>query len=364
MSLQECIAAAQAEMKGRIEEECRKQMNALLEDTFAKKWEEYTSKAVATVNVSSLYTEGYGRLDVNSFANNQYTSSMQPNAKTLFSKLPSFYEFSTKNLYFVHCITNYEYTYPNWKLTSYLIDNYGFNYQVHSEGTYMKPDKPVMVDVSKGFKYQWQTGHIVSQTEQYLYPLPDVLIDIIKTLPEIITPTPSYGYGHVIQEPIIKILPSIRKAAALFHEHTIAFDTLKRENTILHTSVQKQNATFDNIINENDMLKEHISDLTARHEEQTSAFNTLKEENETLKACISSLEDSSSTLTARYEEQTAAFHALKEEHEALKARLSAIDNSPLQYNVEVATSAEDASLYNGLFSINFSNFMIQPHPQE
>jgi DNA repair exonuclease SbcCD ATPase subunit len=349
MSLAECIAATQAEMKGRIEEECRKQMRALLEDTFAKKWDEYTSKAIITTSATPLYSEGYGKLDINIIPQEGHMTAA---VKTVLNTQQALYEFSSKKVYFIHCCTKQTHNGMSVMVDAYFIDNYGFYYRTNASvagGSYRQPDAVTKIDITKPVA---QNGAGVGH---YIYPLPNAIIDIIKAQPYSVEPyhshngygNPSSGGDHAF---IIKNLPQIRKAAALIHEQSIAFDALMKENEMLEEQLSQAD--------------DKSSALTQQYDEQTAVFNVLKGENETLKACISSLEDSSSILAARYEEQTAAFHALKEEHEALKARLSAIENSPLQYNVEVANSSEGFSNYKSFIDLDAEGYMRPSQPQD
>ena len=242
MSLAEFIAATQAEMKSRIEEECRRQMLALLEDSFSKKWDEYTDKAVAGASAVPLYGEGYGRLDIDSIPVG--SDGITDAVKTELKLRQKLYTFSSKKVYFIHCIikqNSYSGSPPSSSTDVCLIDNHGFPHQIHSGSAPVKIDitKPVIV----------YSGACALPAEQYIYPLSNALIDMIKAMPYSVTgsyqSSNSWGTNHSpggdIQS-LVKNLPQIRKAAALFTEQTVALDALKKENAELKARIRAMEA--------------------------------------------------------------------------------------------------------------------------
>jgi hypothetical protein len=243
MSLSEFIAATQADMKSRIEDECRKHMLSLLEDSFSKKWEEYTSKAVENTYAKSVYTEGYGKLDIDSLPETPYFKNED---KVVLKRLEKMYMISSKQIYFVHCcMKKYIKNGNDVRVDCYFIDNYGFQYTTRS-GELSYPDKTQTIDITKPN----------TETRQpYLYPLTNSLIDKIKTERYAISPLKetggihngnTHGYGYitpVITEPgenytLNSILPHIREIAALQYDNTIIINALKKENEILRARIQ------------------------------------------------------------------------------------------------------------------------------
>lgn len=240
MSLAEFIAATQAEMKSRIEEECRRQMLALLEDSFSKKWDEYTGKAVTSASAAPLYSEDYGRLDIDSIPT---AGDITDTLKTALKAQQALYTFSSKKVYFIHCVTKLTYgSGGGTSMEAYLIDNHGFHYQIGasvSPGSYRHPSAPVKIDITKPVQS--------APAEQYIYPLSNALIDIVKAMPYSVTPyRDSNGYGNSSPggdiQSLIKNLPQIRKAAALFSEQTVALDALKKENAELKARIRAMEA--------------------------------------------------------------------------------------------------------------------------
>jgi hypothetical protein len=229
-ALSKCVASIQVDMKHRIEEECRKQMMALLEDSFTQKWEEYTNNAVETASTSSLYTEGYGRLDLASIPNNGVWGQC-PDAKTVLSTLQTMFEFSSKNVYFIHCCVTLIFSAPSWRMAGYFIDNYGFYYMIRADISPLRsayPDKLVKIDVMKPVN-----------GNQYVYPLSDALIDNVKALPFVVGIPHTNGSNYTELESLIKVLPSIRKTASIFYDQTVALDALRKENELLKEQLRK-----------------------------------------------------------------------------------------------------------------------------
>ena len=241
MSLAEFIAATQAEMKSRIEEECRRQMLALLEDSFSKKWDEYTDKAVTSASAAPLYGEGYGRLDIDSIPT---AGDITDALKTALKAQQALYTFSSKKVYFIHCVTKLNNGSHGSSMDAYLIDNHGFHYQIGASigsGGYRHPSAPVKIDITKPVQS--------APAEQYIYPLSNALIDIVKAMPYSVTArtdsnnswgTNIYPGGDI--QSLVKNLPQIRKAAALFSEQTVALDALKKENAELKARIRAMEA--------------------------------------------------------------------------------------------------------------------------
>lgn len=237
MSLAEFIASTQAEMKSRIEEECRRQMLALLEDSFSKKWEEYTGKTVTSASAAPLYSEGYGMLDIDSIPKSFNCSD---EAKTVLKAQHALFTFSSKKVYFIHCIVKSHYQGGRrLKTNAYLIDNYGFYYSISISDNNKYPSAKMDIDITK--------PPLFAPAEKYIYPLSDALIDIIKAMPYSVAPyQSSNGNGNDNEggdiHSLIKNLPQIRKAAALFSEQTVALDALKKENAELKARIRTMEA--------------------------------------------------------------------------------------------------------------------------
>jgi hypothetical protein len=232
MSLAEFIAATQAEMKSRIEEECRRQMLALLEDSFSRKWTEYTDKAVTSASATPLYTEGYGRLNIDSIPE---TGDLTAAVKPILKAQQELFKFSSKSVYFIHCCVKMRQDNhsggSSTSIEAYLIDNYGFHYQISaaiSGGSHRYPNTPMIIDITKPIG-----------AEKYIYPLSNTLIDMVKALPYSVTHSynnsnnSTYNVSGGDLQSLIKNLPEIRKAAAAFNEQTVAFDALRKENEAL-----------------------------------------------------------------------------------------------------------------------------------
>jgi hypothetical protein len=233
-ALSKCVASIQADMKLRIEEECRKQMLGLLEDSFTQKWDEYTNEV--TKKQASLYSQQYGRLYLNNIPNNDVWGAC-PEAKTVLSKLQTMYVFSSKNVYLIHCCISLSFHAPRWYMTGYFIDNYGFPHMVRADiissrmnGGY--PDKPVKIDVMES-----------GGEKRYVYPLSNALIDMIKTIPMDAGKNMTSGGEDTERDAIIKILASIRKASAIFYDQTVALDALREENEMLKEQLQKNTSS-------------------------------------------------------------------------------------------------------------------------
>lgn len=237
MSLAEFIAATQAEMKSRIEEECRRQMLALLEDSFSRKWTEYTDKAVTSASAVPLYTEGYGRLNIDSISE---TGDLTAAVKSTLKAQQELFKFSSKSVYFIHCCVKLNNQTGATNMDAYLIDNYGFHYQTSayvSGGSYRHPNAPMIIDITKSVG-----------TEKYIYPLSNKLIDIVKALPYSVPAYYSHGgYGNPSPggdlQSLIKNLPEMRKAAAALNEQTVAFDALRKENEALKARLRALEAS-------------------------------------------------------------------------------------------------------------------------
>jgi hypothetical protein len=260
MSLSEFIAATQAEMKTRIEEECKKQMMALLEDSFSSKWEEYTSKTVESASAVPLYTKQYGKFDIDKDTDGKPDWTIEFNA--IIKQIIEKFKFTSKSVYFIHCCTKLTYNNGEYYCNGYLIDNYGFSHQfnankknsgIHVAASYMFPDKDVVIDITK------PTGSML--TEKYTYKLPNTLIDLVRSSP---CAVPAFNgaisgvYGSRDSpggnlESIIANLPQIRKASALFHEQATATEKLLNYKK-----------SFEATLAENKAMKARIAELEAK----------------------------------------------------------------------------------------------------
>ena len=287
MALSKCMTDIQAEMKSRIEDECRKQMETLLEDTFSKKWEEYTNKTVATVNVSSLYTEGYGRLDLTAIPNNGGWGSY-PATKTVLSKQQTMFEFSSKNVYFIHCCVSLTFSNSSWRMKGYFIDNYGFYHMTQGDATSAYPATPVKIDVMNPVN-----------GNQYVYPLSDALIDNVKALP-FVGSNPNSATNDVELESLIKVLPSIRTTASIFYNQAISLNALQKESA----NLTEQLAASD------DLKRELVSLL-----------NTLQQDYDALQEREKMTCDSLEQTTHALAEKTAEVDALQQENAMLREEL-------------------------------------------
>ena len=246
MSLAELIAATQAEMKTRIEEECKKQMLALLEQSFSNKWEEYTTKTIESASATPLYTPRYGKFDIEAIASTHgssekrwptyWPSQHNTTIKTLITQL----QFTNKNVYIIHCCVKGNYSNGSGSFQMICIDNYGFYHNI-SPGQQTYP----IIDTTKPVQSN-------SKTETYIYPLPNSLIDIVKKNPYAVEPySNNNGYGSANHGGDISIttnsLPQIRKAAAMIHEQATAVEKLLKQKEALAT--------------ENEALKARIAEL-------------------------------------------------------------------------------------------------------
>ena len=290
----------QAEMKSRIEEECRKQMETLMEDTFSKKWEEYTNKTVAMANVSSSYTEGYGRLDLSAIPNNGGWGSY-PATKTVLSKQQTMFEFSSENVYFIHGCVSLTFSSSTWRMKGYFIDNYGFYHMTQGDATYAYPQTPVKIDVMNPVN----ANQCLSDANQYVYPLSDALIDNVKALP-FIGSNPNSETNDTELESRIKVLPSIRTTASIFYNQTIALDALQKKNTILTQQIAAS-----------DDLKQELVSL----QEQVIVLDTLQQDYDTLRGkemtTLDTLEQTNHILA----EKTAEVDALQKENAMIREDL-------------------------------------------
>ena len=278
MTLSKCMTDIQAEMKSRIEDECRKQMETLLEDTFAKKWEEYTNKTAVMANASPQYTEGYGRLDLTAIPNNGVWGS-HPDAKTVLSKQQTMFEFSSKNVYFIHFCASVTYSYPNWRMKGYFIDNYGFYHMIQGTGPVHSayPHTPVRIDVIN-----------LDGENQYVYPLSDALIDNVKALPSVVGFTHTNDTNNTELESLIKVLPSIRMTASIFYNQTVALDALQKENAM----ITQQNAASDDLKHELvSLLNTLQQDYDALQEREKMTCDTLEQTTHTLAEKTAEIDD-------------------------------------------------------------------------
>jgi hypothetical protein len=232
MSFADFITATQADVKGRIEDECRKQMLVLLDESFAKHWAEYRNKAIQSALETPQYTANYGRLDVGSIPE---TADITSEIKNCIKTKLAAHEFPSENVYFIHCCVkmNYGYSYSK-TMEVQLIDNHGFSYGASvsvSSGSYGQPNVSIMSDITK-----------TQSKEQYVFPLPNVIIDIIKSTPysiearrpEVMHMNDRSGGDF---NTIIHFLPHLRKIAEGFSETAVAFESLKKENMMLKARV-------------------------------------------------------------------------------------------------------------------------------
>jgi hypothetical protein len=265
MSLADFIAATQAEMKSRIEEECKKQMMALLEQSFSSKWEEYTSKTVESASAVPVYTKQYGKLTKETLG-----TGTDPNSAGYWNK--SFTDiiynqmnkitFTSRNVYFIHCCARFDNNSGHISANFFLVDNYGFAHQlsVTSNGAGY-PDKPIVIDITKP-----------SHGKPYIYPLTNALIDTIKAMPYAVVGTTyssnqwgstSFPGGDI--NGIISNLPQIRKAAEIFHEQATATEKLL-----------SQKKAYEATLAENEALKARIAELEEKEKRLTEAEARLR----------------------------------------------------------------------------------------
>lgn len=243
MSLADFIAATQAEMKSRIEEECKKQMMALLEASFSTKWEEYTSKTVESASATPLYSKQYGKLDLEKDYEGKpnWTPDIIVRIKPQIAKIT----FSSKNIYFIHACIKITYGGGGQSYDVMVIDNYGFHHHISASTSWAGyPDKPYTIDITK------PVG-----TEKYLYPLPNSMIDVIRAFPNSVDPRhcgdslnreiPGGQIQHIVMN-----LPQIRKAAEIFHEQATATEKLL-----------SQKKTYEATLAENEAMKARIAEL-------------------------------------------------------------------------------------------------------
>jgi hypothetical protein len=224
MSLTDLLSATQADMKQRIESECSKMMQKLLEESFSAKWEEYTQKTVESALAISYFTNEYGKITKETVNENIYT---------LMSKIT----FPSTKMYFIHCclkdtyngLTNTEF---------YLIDNYGFVHRCsYAQSGYCHPKESVVVNI-----------------KDYIYPLSDALIDIIKSMPtKVAQARPAHGDQGGNLDDIVKCLPKIRDAARIFHEQATVVEKLIAQKKM-----------YESTLAENSALKEKIASLETR----------------------------------------------------------------------------------------------------
>lgn len=248
MSLAEFIVATQAEMKSRIEEECKKQMMALLEASFSTKWEEYTNKTVESASATPLYTKQYGKLDLEKdYVGKPYwTPDNIVHIKKQIAKIT----FSSKSVYFIHACVKITYGNGSENYDVILIDNYGFHHSISANKihSYCVPDKPYTIDITK------PVG-----AEKYLYPLPNPFIDTIRAFPNSVDAgriADSYGNnampgGNV--QAHLSSLPQLRKLASVFHEQATATEKLLSQKKIYEVTLA-----------ENEAMKARIAELESQ----------------------------------------------------------------------------------------------------
>ncbi len=225
MSLTDLLSATQADMKQRIESECSKMMLKLLEESFSVKWEEYTQKTVESALAISYFTNEYGKIAIE-----------KENLYSLMSR----FTFPSTKMYFIHCCLKDTCSNGHVSKDLYLIDNYGFVHRCnYNPGGYCHPKEPVIVN-----------------TKDYIYPLSDALIDIIKSMPTHVAPrsiTSAYDHQGGNLDDIVKCLPKIRDAARIFHEQATVVEKLIAQKKM-----------YESTLAENSALKEKIASLETR----------------------------------------------------------------------------------------------------
>lgn len=246
MALAEFIAATQTEMKSRIEEECKKQMMTLLEDSFSSKWEEYTSRTIENSR-NEIYTKNYGKLDptidnILSSASEVYWMKSSNEADNINFKQQVLYsfkliQFDSPSIYIIHYILKLgnesNRKYP-WEIV--LIDNYGYYHKINFN----------VWDMS----YTPASTVIVKKDKKYNYPLTNAMIDAIKSNPTCIRPDTkvSQGYNnyyHVQGDNIgayLAMLPVLQSSAISQWEHYIAINKLLEENNALKAKISRMEA--------------------------------------------------------------------------------------------------------------------------
>ncbi len=228
-------------------------MMALLEDSFSSKWEEYTSKTVESASAVPLYTKQYGKLTKETLG-----TGFDPNSASYWNKTftdiiynqMNKFKFTSRNVYFIHCCARFDNIQGQIEAQYVLIDNYGYahNLSVNNRGEGY-PNEPITIDITKP-----------KHGSPYIYPLNNVLIDSIKTMPYAVngvvvssnqygTATHSGGDIHGIKSH----LPKIREAAALFHEQATATEKLLNYKK-----------SFEATLAENKAMKARITELEAK----------------------------------------------------------------------------------------------------
>jgi hypothetical protein len=140
-------------------------------------------------------------------------------------------------------------------MKGYFIDNYGFYYMIQADISPLRsayPDKLVKIDVMKPVN-----------GNQYVYPLSDALIDIVKTIPIVVGTPHTNDTNYVELESLINVLPSIRQTASLFYHQTVGMDTLQKENEMLKEQLRMK-AVLEA---ENEALKTRVATLEAKQKE-------------------------------------------------------------------------------------------------
>lgn len=247
MALAEFIAATQAEMKSKIEEECKKQMMTLLEDSFSSKWEEYTNKLIDSSS-KELYTKNHGKLELTidnilSSASDMYWYKSSTDADNRSFKQQvldgiKLIQFDSPSIYIIHYILKLGYEsnrkYP-WEMI--LFDNYGYYHTINFNVWNMSYTPASTVIVKKDIKYT--------------YPLTNAIIDAIKSNPTCIRPdtkvsTGTYNnYQHVQGDNMsayLTMLPVLRVSAVSQWEHYTAINRLLEENIALKAKISRMEA--------------------------------------------------------------------------------------------------------------------------
>lgn len=231
MSLSDFITGLQADLKSRIEVECRAHMTRLLEDSFSRKWEEYGSRAISSAEVISHYTPKYGELNIE---DEKYKPVANSRHLVHIKALKEKFKFNSHNVYFIHCLLEIT---PSWSqhngdqsyMNGVLIDNYGFSHNI-SASTWnadqsLHPKTDIHIDC---LAHEYGTGK-----PKYVYPLSNTLIDSIKANVCVTTITqPSNGgnvsYSGMTTSELIRKLEQVRKQASEFFEKSVASSALMK----------------------------------------------------------------------------------------------------------------------------------------
>ena len=231
MSLSDFITSLQADMKSRIETECRAHMTKLLEDSFARKWEEYSARAISSAEITSHYTPKYGELN---FDDGKYGSVVSSRHLAHTKARKEKFKFNSHTVYFIHCLLEIRTSWSQHNgdqsyMNGVLIDNYGFTHHI-SASTWntdesLHPKTDIHIDC---LAHEHGTGK-----PKYVYPLSNTLIDSIKTN-DCVTTINQNGhtasYSGMTTSELTKKLEHVRKQAAEFFEKSVSSNALMKVN--------------------------------------------------------------------------------------------------------------------------------------